>query len=356
MFAGAPSPRVVVVGAGFSGIALGVKLMRAGIHTYDVYEMSPRLGGTWLENTYPGCEVDVASHLYSYSFAHHDWTRTHARQGELLAYLERVADEFGVRPHVHCGTKVIDASWDDATHLWNVRLSTGETVQANIVVSAVGMLNQPKMPEWPGLERFRGPKFHTARWEHEHDLAGKTIAVVGTGSTAIQIVPALAPIAKRVIQFQREPGWVMQKGDRDLTPEERARFRTRLGRRRERLRLGWLIERNVWGGDIYRPGTKANTAREHYCRELIAKTFADRPELAAAVTPTYPYPGKRPIFHDAYYETLKRENVELVPRAVASITETGVVDVEFVSVRLQNLSDKTMCTLNGTLTTTGKSF
>jgi cation diffusion facilitator CzcD-associated flavoprotein CzcO len=330
LFADAPSPRIAIVGAGFSGIALGVKLMRAGIFSYDIYEMSPSLGGTWLENTYPGCEVDVASHVYSYSFAHPDWTRTHASQKELLAYLERVADEFGVRPHIHCNTRVIDATWDESAQEWTVRLSSGEAVRANIVVSAVGMLNDPRMPDWPGLDAFRGPKFHTARWQHEHDLAGKTVAVVGTGSTAIQVVPAIAPIAKQVIQFQREPGWVMFKGDRDFTPEERTKFKKPLHRRLERLRLAMLLERGVRGGAIYRPGTKTNAAREAYCRALIAKSFADRPDLAAAVTPTYPYPGKRPIFHSTYYEALKRDNVELVPKAVASITERGVVDVDGV--------------------------
>jgi cation diffusion facilitator CzcD-associated flavoprotein CzcO len=328
LYAGAPTPRIVIVGAGFSGIALGVKLMRAGIYSFDLYEKSARLGGTWLENTYPGCEVDVASHVYSYSFAHHDWTRTHASQQELLAYLERVADEFGVRPHIHCGVKVIDTVWDERAHLWTVRLSTGATVMANIVVSAVGMLNQPKLPDWPGLASFRGPKFHTARWEHQHDLRGKTVAVVGTGSTAIQIVPAIAPIVEKVIQFQREPGWITMKGERDFTPEERVKFRKPLRRRMERMRLYWMLEKGVRGGAIYRPGTKMNAAREEFCRRMIAKAFADRPDLAAAVTPSYPYPGKRPIFHSTYYQALKRDNVELVPKAVASVTESAIVDVD----------------------------
>jgi cation diffusion facilitator CzcD-associated flavoprotein CzcO len=207
-------------------------------------------------------------------------------------------------------------------------LSTGETVAANVVVSAVGMLNQPKLPDWPGLDSFRGPKFHTARWEHEHDLAGKTVAVVGTGSTAIQIVPAIAPVAAKVIQFQREPGWIMFKGDRDFTPEERVRLRNPLRRRTERLRMRWLMEKGVRGGAIYRPGTKTNAAREAFCRAFIARTLGDRPDLAAAVTPSYPYPGKRPIFHSTYYKALRRENVQLVPRAVASVTENAVVDVD----------------------------
>src|SRR5262249_16765248 len=162
-------------------------------------------------------------HVYSYSFAHHDWTRTHASQQELLGYLERVADEFGVRPHIHCGVKVVDAVWDERTHLWTVRLSTGATAAANVLVSARGIRNQPQLADGPGLDAFRGAKFHTARWEHQHDLAGKTVAVVGTGSSAIQIVPAIAQVAGKVIQFQREPGWITLKGERDFTPEERAR-------------------------------------------------------------------------------------------------------------------------------------
>jgi cation diffusion facilitator CzcD-associated flavoprotein CzcO len=167
-----PSPDVVIVGGGFAGIAAGVKLRRAGIDTFTIYEKSLGVGGTWRDNTYPGCEVDTHSHMYSYSFTHPDWSRTHAKQPELQKYLERVVDEFDLRRHFRFGVAVDEAVWDEATHTYDLALSDGTSARAAVLISAVGFLNVPRYPDWPGLERFRGPKFHTARWEHEHDLTG----------------------------------------------------------------------------------------------------------------------------------------------------------------------------------------
>jgi cation diffusion facilitator CzcD-associated flavoprotein CzcO len=320
------TPRVVIVGAGFAGIATAVKLEKAGIHTFTVFEKSEGPGGTWWDNRYPGAEVDVASHLYSYSFKSHDWTRTHARQAELQAYLEEVLDDFGLRRHFRFSTTVIDAVWDERTHTYAVHLEGGETTTAHMVVSALGLLNFPKYPDWPGLDDFAGPKFHTFRWEHEHDLTGKRVALVGTGSTATQIVPEIAPLVDQLYLFQREPGWVVPKGDRDFDPDERAKYRSPLQRRITRLKAAYQLEKNQIGGAIHRPGTKINALREHQCRSFIARVFADRPDLADALTPTYPYPGKRPIINGSFYPALLRDNVELVPRAVRSVTEKGVVD------------------------------
>jgi cation diffusion facilitator CzcD-associated flavoprotein CzcO len=191
-------------------------------------------------------------------------------------------------------------------------------------------LNVPRYPDWPGLDAFRGPKFHTARWEHQHDLTGATVAVVGTGSSATQIVPAIQPIVERCYVFQREPGWVLPKGERDLSDEERAELASPWRRRRERLRLKYLLEKNLRGGALWRPGTKQQLAREAVCRKYIARQFKDRPDLAAAVTPTYPYPGKRPIFASGFYPALLQDNIELVPKAVASVTPRGLVDTDGV--------------------------
>jgi cation diffusion facilitator CzcD-associated flavoprotein CzcO len=272
--------------------------------------------------------VDVASHLYSYSFKSHDWTRTHAKQAELQAYLEEVLDDYGLRPHFRFGTTVRDAVWDERTHTYTVNLEDGEEVLAHMVVSALGLLNYPKYPDWPGLEDFAGPKFHTFRWEHEHDLTGKRVALVGTGSTASQIVPEIAPLVDQLYLFQREPGWIVPKGDRDFTPEERARYQSTLQRRITRWKGAYQLEKNQLGGAIHKPGTKINGLREQQCRSFIARAFADRPDLAEAVTPKYPYPGKRPILNSTFYPALLRDNVELVPRAVESVTEKGVVDVD----------------------------
>jgi cation diffusion facilitator CzcD-associated flavoprotein CzcO len=324
------TPRVAIVGGGFAGIAAGVKLRKAGIDHFTIYEAAPEIGGTWRDNTYPGCEVDTSSSLYAFSFTHPDWTRTHVRQAELQAYIERVVDDFGLRPNIRTGTGVDRAVWDDRTHTYELTLSDGTTAACEVLVSAVGFLNVPRLPDLPGLDTFEGPAFHTARWEHEHDLTGKRVAVIGTGSSAIQLVPEVARIASKVLVFQREPGWIMPKGERDLTPEERAARRSRIGWRKERLQQLRRVEKGLWRAGTYRPGSKVNSAAEQMCRGYIDKVFADRPDLKEAVTPTYPYWGKRVIFATTFYPALKRENVQLVPRAVERVTPTGVVDADGV--------------------------
>ena len=325
-FGAAGTPHVAIVGGGFGGIGLGVKLKRAGVHTFTIFEKSERPGGTWWDNQYPGAEVDVWSHLYSYSFKGYDWSRTHARQAELHRYLEEVVDDYGLRPHFRFSTTVDEAVWDEDRHVYTLRLRNGEELTANVVVSALGLLNYPRYPEWPGLEDFEGPKFHTFRWEHQHDLRDKRVAVVGTGSTATQVIPEIAEEVGHVYLFQREPGWVVPKGDRDFTPEERAQLRNPIQRRVGRWRMAYMLERNQFGGAIHRPGTKINALRERQCRDFIDRVFAERPDLREAVTPKYPYPGKRPILNSTFYPALLRDNVELVPQAVASVTKRGIVD------------------------------
>jgi cation diffusion facilitator CzcD-associated flavoprotein CzcO len=326
LFGPAGTPRVAVVGAGFGGIATGVKLKLAGISTFTIYESSPGIGGTWWDNTYPGAEVDVPSSVYCFSFKPHRWARTHARQPELQKYLEETADEFGLRPHLQLGVKVLSATWDDDRHVWAIRLDDGTIESCHVLVSAVGFLNVPRYPDWPGLEDFDGPKFHTARWDHRLDLTGKVVAVVGTGSSATQVVPAIQPIVKHLYVFQREPGWVLPKGERGLTDQEQARLAQPWRGRWERARQRWLIEKNLWGGHLVRPGTRTNAAREATCRRYIDRVFADRPDLREAVTPTYPYPGKRPVLASTFYPALKQPNVTLVPQAVGRVTRAGIVD------------------------------
>jgi cation diffusion facilitator CzcD-associated flavoprotein CzcO len=329
-FGSSGTPQVAIVGGGFGGIAAGVKLRRAGIDTFTIFEKSHGIGGTWRDNTYPGCEVDTHSHMYSYSFTHPDWSRTHARQPELQQYLESVVDSFDVRRHLRLGVAVEEAVWDERTHTYALTLSDGSTSTCHVLISAVGFLNVPRYPDWPGLETFGGPKFHTARWEPDHDLTGKRVAVVGTGSSAAQLVPEIAPVAGKVIVFQREPGWVMPKGDRDFTPDERAALRQPFHWRRQRLGQLRRIEKNLWCRNVYRPGSKVSAAGEKMCRDYIAREFADRPDLREAVTPSYPFWGKRLILASTFYPALKRDNVELVPRAVSAVTDNGLVDVDGV--------------------------
>jgi cation diffusion facilitator CzcD-associated flavoprotein CzcO len=329
-FRTARSPVVVIVGSGCSGVAAGVRLRRAGIETFTIYEKSLEIGGTWRDNIYPGCEVDTPSTMYSFSFTIPGWSRTHARQADLRKYLEGVVDEFGLRPHIRTGVGVERATWDGATQTYRVELDDGTITSCHVLVSAVGFLNVPQLPDWPGLDRFKGPVFHTARWEHEHDLTGKRVAIVGTGSSAAQIVPEVAGAAERLLLFQREPGWVMPKGERDFSSEERETLLDKREWRRARLRALYQIEKRLWHGGTYRPGSKVHDQSEQICRDYIAKVFADRPDLKEAVTPTYPFWGKRLIYASTYYPALKRENVELIPRAVTRVTESGVIDTEGV--------------------------
>ena len=324
------TPNVAIVGAGFGGISAGVALRKAGIHTFTIYEHAESVGGTWWYNQYPGAEVDVESYVYSFPFKRHDWTRTHARQPELHRYLEDAVADFGLLPHLRLRTGVSRAVWDEAEHVYRLELSTGETVAHHVLIGATGFLNIPRQPDWPGLDKFQRPAFHTARWEHEHDLEGKTVAIVGTGSSASQIVPEIADRVGLLYVFQREPGWVVPKGDREYTEAERKRLRHPLHHFLARARWFWDTEKRLWDAGTYRPGAPANRMAEEAARAYIASEFEDRPDLAEAVTPNYPFWGKRPVFSSTFYPALKRPNVELIPEAVESLTETGVVDAKGV--------------------------
>ncbi len=323
-------PRVAIIGAGFGGIGLSVLLKKAGFHSFTMFEMAEGVGGAWWYNQYPGAEVDTVSHVYSYAFKPYGWSRTHARQPELQRYLEETVDQFGIRPHLRLSTSVRSAVWDASSHTWQLRLSTGAEAEFDVLVAATGFLNIPKLPSWPGLDTFEGPKFHTSRWEHQHDLAGKTIAVVGTGSTATQVVPELAKVVKKLYLFQREPGWVVPKGERDHTPEEQARLQRMLPYRWERLKWFWATEKRIWRGDPFRPGTGANELGRQGALAFIEMQLGERPDLAKAVTPGYPFWGKRLILNSTFYGALREPSVELVPRAVTSVTPTGVVDTDGV--------------------------
>ena len=324
------TPTVAIVGAGFGGIGLGALLKKAGIDTFTIYEKAERVGGAWWHNQYPGAEVDTVSYVYSYPFKPNGWTRTHAKQAELQAYLEDCVIDFGLRDHLKVATAVESAVWDDKLHRYTLRLSTGETAECHVLVCATGFLNIPKYPSWPGLDDFQGPKFHTARWEPEHDLSGKTVAVVGTGSTATQVVPELADVVGKLYLFQREPGWIIPKGERDYTVEERTRLANPLHYRIARLKWSWDMEKRTWRGAPWRPGSDANELGRQGALAFIEKELADRPELRKAVTPDYPFWGKRLILNSTFYSVLKRPNVELVPCAIASVTPTGLVDEDGV--------------------------
>jgi cyclohexanone monooxygenase len=321
--------RALVIGAGISGIAMGVRLKRAGIDDFRILEAADGLGGTWRVNTYPGAAVDIASLIFQFGFRTHPWRRTHARQDEVLDYLEQVAKEADLERHFVFGTRVAEARWDEARHRWQVTTAAGEVYRADVLVSAVGLLSNPNHAAWPGLDSFGGTVMHTQQWRHDVDLADARVAVVGVGSSSAQVVPAIAPVARSVSVFQREPGWVLPKGERAFDEEELQRGSRRWARRLDRsaevVRKEW---RNLTGRPSYVAGSRRNRRMERLARDYIDTTFADRPELRAAVTPAYPFEGKRVVLSDDFYPALRRDNVRLVPRPVASATPTGLVDAD----------------------------
>ena len=321
------SPRVAIIGAGFGGIVTAIKLQKAGID-FVVFERSEGVGGTWWDNRYPGAETDAASHLYAYSFAPYDWSRTHVRRAEIQGYLEHVAESFGLISSIRFKETVESVTWDDESSDYVVRTDSGETQHFQFVVSAVGLFAAPKFPVWPGLEEFAGEVVHTAQWDEALEVSGKRVAVVGTGSSAVQVVPTVAPYARSVTVYQRQPGWVLPKGDRDFTEWERRFFSWPMTQRLNRMRLYLNQERREWHGAVFRPGSRMNRRWEAKARRYLAEVFADRPDLAEALTPDYPFAGKRTVVTSEFYPSLLRENVRLVPRAVVSCTRRGIVDSE----------------------------
>jgi cation diffusion facilitator CzcD-associated flavoprotein CzcO len=321
-----PSPSVVVVGAGLGGVTMAVKLKKAGFHDFVVFEAEDGPGGVWQVNDYPGAEVDVHSAVYSLPYRDHIWSRTHARQPELLEYIDETLDLFDVRSHFRFGVRVREVRWDDDTHTYTVTTADGESLECHVVVSAVGMLSDPKDPPWPGTEEFEGRIFHTQRWPKDLDLSGKRVAVVGVGASAAQIVPSIAEDVKQLYVFQREPGWVLPKGGHDFDDLELQELRNPLKRRSRRLKL---LLKNEWAylhKPVYEVGSKRNLAGKELALRYLDSLFHDRPDLKAALTPNYPFSGKRRILSDDFLPTFKRENVELVPHEVSSLTSTGIVD------------------------------
>ena len=330
---------VVIVGAGMSGILAAHRLGQAGI-SYTVVEKNADVGGTWLENTYPGCRVDTPNHSYSYSFVPRDWPQYFSSQPVLLDYFQDCATQFGIRDRIHFATEVERLVFDDAGQCWTVHTrdaaGAAGTLRADAVISAVGQLNRPRMPEIPGGDSFAGPSFHTARWDHDVALAGKRIAVIGTGASAFQAVPRIAPGAAEVYLFQRTPPWVNPRPEyhRDV-PEGKHWLLNHLPHyaRWYRLLQFWLSSEGALDY-IYRddgwdePGSvgKANRKLRRMLVRHAEKSLADAPELLAKCIPDYPPGGKRMLYDDGtWFDTLKRPNVHLITDPIARITERGPV-------------------------------
>ncbi|MCK2221006.1 NAD(P)/FAD-dependent oxidoreductase [Actinomadura sp. ATCC 31491] len=316
-------PGIVIVGAGFAGICMAVKLKEAGYHDFVVLEKAGEPGGTWRDNTYPGCACDVPSHMYSYSFElNPGWSRMFAPQEEIQRYLRSCADKYGVTPHIRHGSAVTGLEYDDGRRSWTVTTEGGATMRANAVVSAIGALHIPKFPDIPGREAFAGPAFHSAAWDHSADLTGKRVAVIGTGASAVQIVPRIAPEAAHVTVFQRTPPWLHPKPDFAFSPAARRLLRLPGAARALRDGIYWALETRALGFAVH-PSLMA--AHERLALRHLERQVPD-PGLRRALTPGYRIGCKRILISSDYYPALMRDDVSLVTDAVTEIRERSLLD------------------------------
>jgi cation diffusion facilitator CzcD-associated flavoprotein CzcO len=319
---GAEVARVIVVGTGFSGLCMGVKLREAGESDFILLERASDVGGTWRDNTYPGCACDVPSHLYSFSFeANPNWSRHYAPQPEIYAYLRHCAQKYDLLGHVRFNANLVGARFDDARHVWQLRTEDGRQFECEVLVSGMGGLSNPMVPDLPGLDRFEGETFHSANWNHSYDFEGKHVAVIGSGASAIQFVPQIAPKVDQLHYFQRTPPWVVPKDDRPIRPDETADFAANPWRQRlERIKLYWLMELRFLAFK-FKPEWMNIVAK--VARHKIAQATPDK-ALRAKLTPDYTPGCKRLLISNDYYPALARTNVNVVTDGIAEITPRGV--------------------------------
>ncbi len=332
---------VLVIGAGMSGLLAAVRLQQAGV-PYTVVEKDADLGGTWNENTYPGCRVDIANHFYCYSFEpNHDWSEYFSQQPELKAYFERCADKYQVRDRIRFSTEVVAAVYDEDRAEWAVELRDAsgrtETLRANVVISGVGQLNRPKIPDIPGLDSFAGTYFHSARWRHDHDLDGCRVAVIGTGASALQLVPEVAKQAGQLYVLQRSPAWMFPNPAYHRRVSDGAKWLLKhvpYYARWYRFLLFWPGSDGLLPSLIVDPSwphqdrsiNELNELTRVYFTDYMKEQLEDRPDLLDKVVPTYPPFGKRMLQDNgSWLSTLKRDNVELITDEISRIEPDAVV-------------------------------
>lgn len=312
--------RIVIIGAGSGGLCMGIALKRAGIEDFVILDKAEGIGGTWWYNTYPGAECDVQSHLYSFSFEPKlDWSQPYAGQAEILGYLNHCADRYGLRAHLRLGTPIVSTHWQDADDRWRVTTAAGEIIEAQAVVSAIGMFNNIVWPKIPGLRSFAGESWHSARWNHDVDLTGKRVGVVGIAASAIQFAPRIAPEVASLHLYQRTANWVVPKGNTPYTPAELAHFRAHpdaVAASRAALYATWDALCTFQDKAVMAEIEASGLARIAEVRE---------PATRRKLTPNHPFGCKRPLFSDEYYPIFNRPNVELITDPIECITPRGVV-------------------------------
>jgi cation diffusion facilitator CzcD-associated flavoprotein CzcO len=316
-----PHWRVAIIGAGAGGLGLAIRLAKSRRRDFVVFEACDGVGGTWRSNTYPGAACDVPSHLYSYSFARKpDWTKTYAEQPEILRYFEDCAERYGISRHLRPNTRISAAHWDERTRRWRLSDAEGGTYEADVLVSAIGTFTTPSMPDIEGLDSFAGPRFHSAQWEHQHDLTGRRVAVIGTGASAAQIVPELAKVAGRLHVFQRTPQWMLPRSDKPFTEEQKRRFaRNPVAARRHRRQIYWAFENTI----AFRHGEEGAEQLKAIALSHIDHRIKDG-GLRAKLTPDQPVGCKRTLVCSDFYKAVLRENVELVTDRIERVTPDSV--------------------------------
>ncbi len=315
--------RVAIIGAGPGGLCMAIRLKQAGHRDFVLLEKAEGIGGTWFHNRYPGCACDVQSHLYSFSFAPKlDWSRPYARQPEILEYLQTCASNHGIESHCRFDCSVRSVAWDDEAAQWTLTVEGGETVEADVVVSAIGMFNELAYPSIDGIDAFTGTRIHTARWDWDHDLAGERVAVIGSAASAVQLVPEVAETAGKVHLFQRTANWVLPKEDTPFTEEELEHFRTHPEAAR-------ALRQQIY--DNFEIGSTFSNPAVLADREavgLAAIEAVEDPEVRAKLRPQHPFGCKRPLFSNDFYAAFNRPNVELVTEPIEAITSSGVLTVD----------------------------
>jgi cation diffusion facilitator CzcD-associated flavoprotein CzcO len=320
--------RIAIIGSGFSGLCLGIQLKKRGMDSFVIFEKADRIGGTWRENTYPGAECDIPSALYSFSFERNpNWSHKWSEQQEILTYLEHCAFKHGLYAHLRFNQEVRLLEFQEATGTWRLETASGIVEEFDVVVSGVGQLHKPSLPKIAGIESFRGPSFHSARWDHEVVLDGKNVCCIGNAASAVQFIPQIAPKAGKLTVFQRSANWVVEKKDREYSA-----FEKRLVTLIPPLLL--LYRGYIWfRGDVmlyplmFQKGGWLRKKSEQQTIDYINERVRD-PELRKKLIPNYPMGAKRILFSDDFYDALDRDNVEVVTTPIDRIVPEGVVTTD----------------------------
>lgn len=316
---------VAIIGSGFAGLGMGIHLKKSGRHDFVILEKADDIGGTWRDNHYPGAACDVPSHMYSYSFEQNpNWSRFYSKQAEILAYMKGCADKYALMPHVRVNSEVLETRWHDGEGRWHISLGDGTRYTARIIVSGIGGLSRPALPKVKGLDSFKGTTFHSAKWNHDYDLTGKRVAVIGTGASAIQFVPEIAPKVSKLVLFQRTAPWLVPKPDGPISTSIQKLFK-HIPLAQSALRNAVYLQSEALALGFINP--KLMIAIEKLALGHINRQVKD-PVLKAKLTPNYTIGCKRVLFSNNYYPALARDNVEVVAAGVQEVRAHSVIDAD----------------------------